>query len=145
MLYDKVIKLMGLVLVMSAAIYFLESMFLGPGVKGYSLGIANGYSYEDAGGYEKHILFSAGEGLPKIVIDSRVDDYVVDESIIYVVRRPVEYYIEADILKSRIQKTCEYWMINIDDNSRGCSKFCVTQASKRDVVVQSPFKMYRQL
>ena len=28
---------------------------------------------------------------------------------------------------------------------RGCSKFCVTQASKRDVIVQSPFKMYRQL
>jgi hypothetical protein len=117
MLHGKVFKLMGLVFLMAATIYFLASMFLGPGAKDYSEDIVAGYSFEDTGGYEKHILFSTGKGLPKIVINSRVDDYASAEGFIYVVRRPVEYYREADVLKSRIKNTCEYWAINTADNN----------------------------
>ena len=113
----KVIQLIVVVLGMSAILYFMAGMFLGPGVKDYSLEVIGGYSYEDAGRNEKHILFSDGEGLPKIVIDSRVDDYHVDGEDIYVARRPVEYYKEGDVLKSRIQDVCEYWSINTSTNT----------------------------
>lgn len=117
MLFVRFIQLMGIVLGVSALVYFISSMFLGPGVQDFSLKIVGGYSYEDTGGNEKHILYSHGKGLPKIVIDSRVDDYKVDGEMIYVARRPVEYYREGDVLKSRIINICEYWLINVSNNN----------------------------
>lgn len=93
--------------------YLVGGSFLGPGVSDYSVDLIGGYTYSDAGHYEKQILFS-GKG---VVIDSRVDNYVIAGHIIYVARRPREIYKENNVISSRLSNACEYWSIDTRNKS----------------------------
>ena len=118
MLFNKGIKIIAIVLSVMFFLYLVASIFLGPGASDYLIEIKGNYSYEDAGHFEKHIIFLDDKKKPsKIVIDSRVDDYIIDGDFIYVARRPVEYYKDGNIMKSNILNTCEYWRISTIDNT----------------------------
>lgn len=100
--------------------YFLLIAFLlvgcGPGVTDGSISISNGYRFDDAGNNEKAIIYFGDEREASIVIDARIDKYILEGNLIFVSRRPRELYKEAGVLKARISKNCEFWSINVKDH-----------------------------
>lgn len=105
-------------MIISFALYWAAGSFIGPGNKDQSIRLIGGYSYLDAGQYEKQIVFSAKpDKPPRVVIDSRVDDYMIDGNMIYVTRSPRKIFKENGIVKTRISSTCEYWAINTSTNN----------------------------
>ncbi|WP_345550776.1 hypothetical protein [Microbulbifer aestuariivivens] len=112
MLLVKILKLGLLIVGICVAAYLAASSFLGPGVKDQSISLVGGYRYLDAGHYEKQIEYTEAGKPSTVVIDARVDDYLIKDDVIYVTRRPREIYKEDGIVKTRISDVCEYWQIN---------------------------------
>ncbi|BAC96201.1 hypothetical protein [Vibrio vulnificus YJ016] len=112
MLFVKIFKLCLLVVSICLATYLAAASFLGPGVKDQSISLLGGYRYLDAGHYEKQIVYIEADKRVTIVIDARVDDYLIKDDVIYLARRPREIYNEDGIVKSRVSDVCEYWKIN---------------------------------
>ncbi len=112
MLFGKVLKLLILVVVVFGALYLVGGIFLGPGIGDYSEPLVNGYEYEDAGHFEKHIIYVGADGQRHIVVDSRVDKYQIDGSSIYVARKPREIYSDGGVTKTRLSTECEYWLVD---------------------------------
>lgn len=111
---SKVVKTLFVALAFFAALYLLASQFLGPGIGNASVPIVNGYEYDDAGGYEKAIIYKGSERPHQIVVDARVDDYKTEDDRLIVARRPRESHLAKDnALSSRLLPTCEYWVINV--------------------------------
>jgi len=72
-----------------------------------------GYFYNDAGGYEKTIFY-AGEKDEKLLIDARVDDYLITGGELLAARRPrITKLGSDDALDSLLLPECEYWVINL--------------------------------
>jgi hypothetical protein len=96
-----------------AGLYCLGSRYLGPGNADYAVAILGGYEFDDAGGYEKAIVYRGGAGPPTIVVDARVDAYEVVGNRIFVARRPRIVELAADgAPNSRLLPTCEYWVVD---------------------------------
>lgn len=108
----KVLKLFILTAGICFLVYWAAASFLGPGVKDHSISLIGGYRYLDSGHYEKQIVYVDSGRNFTIVIDARVDDYLVEEGVIYVTRRPREVYKDNGVVKTRISNVCEYWEIN---------------------------------
>jgi hypothetical protein len=82
--------------------------------------ISNGYAFSDAGGNGRMIVTkSKGKQLGEIVIDARVDAYVVDGNKIIVARRPAGTYMRGEIADWALASTCEYWMIDTETHAVG--------------------------
>lgn len=113
MLLNKVIKPVLIVFAFFVFLYLLASQLLGPGVGDFSTSIANGYKYEYLGGNERVVVYQGEERSNTIIIDSRVDDYFIENNNLLVARRPREIYKDHGITKSRLSNNCEYWVINI--------------------------------
>lgn len=116
MLLSKPYKISLIFVLFVALSYFAVENILGPGVRDYSIEIVKGYSYSDAGHYEKTIIYTDSNGSSKIVVDARVDDYRVEDSKIYIARRPREIYEENGVTNSRLSAQCEYWEINTNNS-----------------------------
>ena len=112
MLFAKLFKVVVIVGALSLLLFALASNLLGPELSDYSESIINGYSYDDAGHFERTIIFTDGQGSSRIVVDARVDDYVIDGDTLVVARRPREVYREGDVTKSRLFISCEFLSIN---------------------------------
>lgn len=112
MLFASLFKVVAVVGALSLLLVILASNLLGPGLSDYSETIVNGYSYDDAGHFEKTIVFTNSQGRSKIVVDARVDDYVVDGDTLVVARRPREVYREGDVTKSRLSISCEFLLVD---------------------------------
>lgn len=63
------------------------------------------------------IIFSDGTSRSHIVIDARVDDYRINDDVIYVARRPRDIYQKHGVTESRVSDHCEYWLINTLDSA----------------------------
>ena len=113
---DKVPKIAVISFVFFACMYFAIGGAIGPGNKDFSTPLIANYFYEDAGHFEKMITFSDGKSRPKIIIDARVDDYRINENVIYVARRPRDIYQEQGVTHSRVSDNCEYWLISTLDS-----------------------------
>lgn len=110
----KIIRAILIGLVSFGLLYLVAAQFLGPGVTDGSFPISNDYEYNDSGGYEKNIIYSGNERTKEIIVDSRVDDYILGGDKIFVARRPRESYLAADdALRSELSDICEYWVINV--------------------------------
>lgn len=90
----------------------LASNFLGPGISDYSESIINGYSYNDAGHFERTIVYTDGQGSSSIVVNARVDDYLVNGDELVVARRPREVYDEGGVTNSRLSGNCEFLLVD---------------------------------
>ena len=112
MLVGKLVKAMLIGVVLFAGLYLIAGNFLGPGVGDFSDSLANGYEYDYAGGNERAIVYRGDERPNTIIIDARVDGYLVIDDRLLVVRRPREIYKEGDVTKSRLSQECEYWVID---------------------------------
>lgn len=111
MLLNKKHKISLLLVVFLVFMIFTTCRYLGPGAGDYSESLINGYGYHDAGHFERTIVFSEGE-FARIVVDARVDDYLLKGNNLYVARRPRLIYRENGITKSRLAMECEYWVVN---------------------------------
>jgi len=112
----KSLKIFLIVAGVSATIYIIAINFLGSGIKDQEIKLINGYSYWDAGHHEKQILYVENDNPPKVVIDSRVDNYFIKDDTIFIARRPREIFKDDDIVKTRISNKCEYWYIDTSRN-----------------------------
>ena len=89
----------------------------GPGMKDGSRHIVDRYYFSYLGGDENFIEYKDGKN-SEIVIDSKVEDFLVHEDKIYVARYPVIYGRDDDgALISTLSNNCEYWIIDLIDNS----------------------------
>jgi hypothetical protein len=89
----------------------------GPGGTDGEFSISNGYALSDSGGNEKMIVYRKGNEHVKIVVDARVDNYVVDGQKIIAARRPAETVMRNGIADVKLSPTCEYWMIDIETHA----------------------------
>jgi hypothetical protein len=110
----KPLKIFLIALAFFALLYLMAGQFLGPGLRDFSARVANGYEYDDAGGYEKSIIYRGSERKNEIVIDARVEDHILEGENLFVARRPREIYRDNDgVLESRLSPDCEYWKIDV--------------------------------
>lgn len=93
-------------------LFVLVGNLIGPGVTDYSDPIINGYRFNDAGHFEKTIIYKDDRNASKIVVDARVDSYFVDGDTLVVARRPREIYQEGGVTRSRLSASCEFYLIN---------------------------------
>lgn len=94
-------------------ITFLVGQYLFP-AGDVSFEISRGYRYVDAGGYERLIEYKGPDYPRRVVIDARVEDWVVKNGKIFVARRPrVAELQEDDALSSWLLPDCEYWIIDL--------------------------------
>lgn len=87
----------------------------GPGSLDYESPILGGYSYVDNGGGESMIVLQRDDGRREIVVDARVDEYYVDQSTIYVARRPRMIFVEKGVPNSKISDKCEIYSIKVSE------------------------------
>ena len=62
------------------------------------------------------IIYRIGTEPGKIVVDARVDNYVLDGTKIIVARRPAETVMRNRIVGLELSPICEYWMIDTETN-----------------------------
>ncbi len=87
----------------------------GPGSLDYESPILGGYIYVDNGGGESMIVLQRDDGGREIVVDARVDEYYVNQSTIYVARRPRLVFVEKGVPNSRIADKCEFYFIRVSE------------------------------
>ncbi|WP_444901610.1 hypothetical protein ACJJIG_20180 [Microbulbifer sp. SSSA007] len=82
-------------------------------------GISDGYTYIEgqyyylnAGEPEKMIVRKSKDGLDEIVIDARVDGYIVKEGKIFIARRPRSVSVINNVAETNLSSACEYWVID---------------------------------
>ena len=75
-----------------------------------------GYFVSDAGGNERFIVYREIGRPAKIVIDARVDSYLVDERLLVVARRPAESVSRDGITDVEMLPICEFWAIDLDSH-----------------------------
>lgn len=89
----------------------------GPGVKDGTYSIVDQYYFSDAGGYEKMIL-RRSEGKTIIVIDARVDDFVLKDGVLWVARKPRETFEDQPgVTLSKLSSQCEFWKITVKNHA----------------------------
>ena len=101
----------------ASTLLFVVLAGCGPGVTDGEFSIANGYALSDAGGNEKMIVHREGNKLGEIIVDARVDNYVVDGRKIIIARRPAETMMRDGIAEVKLLSTCEYWVIDTDTHA----------------------------
>jgi hypothetical protein len=88
----------------------------GPGIKDGSVHISHGYYFTHLGG-QQNLIEHIQSDRSEIIIKAKVEDFVLDKDKIYISRFPVEYQNEDGVLKSMISRECEFWVIDLTDNS----------------------------
>lgn len=73
----------------------------------------SGYFLSDAGGNERFIVYRRLGRPSEIVIDARVDRYLVDGKSLVVARRPAETVFRNGITDVELLPTCEIWLIDM--------------------------------
>lgn len=98
----------------STCVLTLLVVACGAGISDRDYPIASGYYLSDAGGNNKMIIFKgATMAESSIVIDARVDKYVVDGSKIIVARRPwLPVERKNGAMSAELSPECQYWVIN---------------------------------
>ena len=77
------------------------------------IALINDYEFVDIGGYEKMILYVGEDRKKGIVVDARVDNYLIQDDQLLVSRTPRVSVLEEDgITRSRLTDECEYLRIN---------------------------------
>lgn len=61
------------------------------------------------------IVLQRDDGKREIVVDARVDDYRVNESTIYVARRPRLIFVEKGVPNVKISNECEIYSIRTSE------------------------------
>jgi hypothetical protein len=89
----------------------------GPGVTDGEFSISNGYAFFDPGGVGRMITYENDEGSREVVIDPRVDSYVLDGQNIVVARRPWMDEMRGNVASGKLSQNCEYWIINTATHS----------------------------
>lgn len=96
---------------------YLSCVFIlgcGPGLGDINIPISNGYSFSEAGGYEKAIIYTGNERRKEFVIDAAVINFALADEQLFVLRQPRETFTAEDgVLDSRLSNRCEYWIINV--------------------------------
>jgi hypothetical protein len=81
--------------------------------------IARGFFYNDAGGYERTIFFKSDSQNEELIIDARVDDYLVKDGKLLVARRPRSTKLgDDDAVDSSLSPKCEYWVIDLNTREK---------------------------
>ncbi|WP_445357454.1 hypothetical protein ACJJIC_16535 [Microbulbifer sp. ANSA002] len=91
------------------------SLFLlgcGGGISDDYTYIEGQYYYLNAGEPEKMIVRRSKDGLDEIVIDARVDRYIVKEGKIFIARRPRSVSVINNVAETNLSSACEYWAID---------------------------------
>jgi len=96
----------------SILLVFISIQGCGPGAADYEEEISDGYSFSDAGHYERMILHAGMNG-KKIVVDARVDEFEVQQSLLLVARRPRLTEIRNGVATSSLSAECEFIAINL--------------------------------
>lgn len=91
----------------------------GPGVSDGEFPISKGYAFFDPGGDGTMITYTKGKGSVEVVIDPRVDSYIVDENKIIIARHPLEAVDRGEVTDWKLLPTCEYWAIDTETHAVG--------------------------
>jgi hypothetical protein len=96
------------------ALLIWKWMPIGPGSADFTAGIINEYYYSNAGGDERSISRRiADERILRGVIDARVDQYEVVDSVIHVARRPRVLVVDKEgFIEGKLTKECELYVID---------------------------------
>lgn len=80
---------------------------------------SGGYGLSDSGGDERAIVHKAdGEDKWKLVIDARVDGYLMRGENLYIARRPkIRDVTPSGFLDGRVASECEIWVVNTASHS----------------------------
>lgn len=84
----------------------------GPGVTDVTYHILDGYAFSDAGGDQKTIVYQGAAGGEQIVVDARVDMYMVEGNSIVIARRPLVIEKIGNTLTDHLSSQCEYVVID---------------------------------
>lgn len=88
----------------------------GPGISDSTTTILDGYSFSDAGGKEKAIIYNGKKRAEGFVVDAVVVDLSVSDPWISVLRRPRITKLVGDHLESSLENHCEIWIINVESH-----------------------------
>lgn len=115
MSFTRVIRPLLIGLSILLVVLLLGGRFLGPGVGDGATSIAAGYVYDDAGGYEKAIVYRGPDRVHTVVVDARVDEYRIDGTTLLVARRPrVTKQANDDTVDTSLLSVCEFWAIDLE-------------------------------
>jgi hypothetical protein len=79
--------------------------------------ISKGYVLFDPGGVGRMISYRGDKRPNEVVIDPRVDTYIVDGEKIIVARRPLTAINHGVTTDWKLLPTCEYWMIDTETHA----------------------------
>jgi hypothetical protein len=83
---------------------------------GDSTAINERYYHSDSGTIHSTINRRNENALDDIIIDSRVDKFIIDGNKIYVARRPTIHFKKDGTVRIRLTDKCEIFVINIENN-----------------------------
>ena len=108
---------MVLILYMKALILFVFIFLVscGPGWKDGSRHLVGEYYFTHSGGDQRYIERIVNFR-SEIVIPARIEDFLVLGENIYISRIPIHYKVNKNIVEAVKGKSCEYWMIQSNDN-----------------------------